>query len=41
MLYEIGYRFDPATELLLRAGYQGRTSVVGGPSLGLALRYGF
>jgi hypothetical protein len=41
LLYEVGYRFTPATELMLRGGYQGRTSVVGGPSLGAALRYGF
>jgi hypothetical protein len=41
LLYQIGYRFTPATELTLRGGYQGRTSAVGGPSLGAALRYGF
>ena len=41
LLYEVGYRFTPATELTLRGGYQGRTSAVGGPSLGAALRYGF
>jgi hypothetical protein len=41
LLYEVGYRFTPATELTLRGGYQGRTSAVGGPSFGAALRYGF
>lgn len=41
LLYEVGYRFTPATELMLRGGYQGRTSAVGGPSLGAALQYGF
>ncbi len=41
LLYEIGYRFTPMTELVVRAGYQGRTSVIGGPSLGAVIRYGF
>ena len=41
LLYEIGYRFAPDVELSLRGGYQGRTSVVGGPSLGVTMRYGF
>ena len=41
LLYDVGYRFDPTTELVVRAGYQGRSSVVGGPSLGLGLRFGF
>lgn len=41
LLYEIGYRFTPMTELAVRAGYQGRTSVIGGPSLGAVVRYGF
>ena len=41
LLYEIGYRFTPATQVTLRGGYQGRTSVTGGPSLGAAFQYGF
>lgn len=41
LLYEIGYRFTPVTELRLRGGYQGRTSVGGGLSLGAAFQYGF
>ena len=41
LLYEVGYRFTPITEVAVRAGYQGRTSVIGGPSLGVAMRYGF
>lgn len=41
LLYDIGYRFNPVTEILLRAGYQARTSVTGGASLGLTVNYGF
>lgn len=39
--YDVGYRFDPTTEISLRAGYQGRSSIAGGPSLGLNVQYGF
>ncbi len=41
LLYDIGYRFGPVTELTVRAGYQGRTSVTGGPSIGATFNYGF
>jgi hypothetical protein len=41
LLYDIGYRFGPVTQLSLRGGYQGRTSVSGGPSLGASFEYGF
>lgn len=41
LLYDVGYRFGPVTELRLRGGYQGRTSVSGGAALALEIRYGF
>ena len=41
LLYDVGYRFGPVTRLMLRAGYQGRTSVSGGPALGASFDYGF
>jgi hypothetical protein len=41
LLYDVGYCFGPVTELRLRGGYQGRTSISGGPSLALELNYGF
>jgi hypothetical protein len=41
LLYDVGYCFGPVTALRLRGGYQGRTSVSGGPSLALAFDYGF
>jgi hypothetical protein len=41
LLYDIGYRFGPVTQLVVRAGYQGRTSVTGGPSIGASFDYGF
>ena len=41
LLYDVGYRFGPVTQLGLRAGYQGRTSVTGGPALGATFDYGF
>jgi len=41
LLYDVGYRFAETLEIALRAGYQGRSSITGGPSLGLAVRYGF
>jgi hypothetical protein len=41
LLYDVGYRFGPVTTLALRGGYQGRTSVSGGPSLALNFEYGF
>jgi hypothetical protein len=41
LLYDIGYRFGAVTRLSLRGGYQGRTSVTGGPSLGANFEYGF
>jgi len=41
LLYDVGYRFGPVTQLSLRGGYQGRTSVSGGASVGVAFDYGF
>jgi hypothetical protein len=41
LLYDVGYRFGPITQLTLRAGYQGRTSVTGGPAVGATFDYGF
>jgi hypothetical protein len=41
LLYELGYRFSPGTEVMVRAGYQGRTSLAGGPAVGATVRYGF
>ena len=41
LLYDVGYRFGPVTQLSLRGGYQGRTSVTGGPALGASFEYGF
>lgn len=41
LLYDIGYRFNPVTAVTLRGGYQARTSVTGGASLGLTIHYGF
>lgn len=41
LLYDVGYRFGPVTQLVLRGGYQGRTSVTGGPALGATFDYGF
>jgi hypothetical protein len=41
LLYDVGYRFGPITQLTLRAGYQGRTSVTGGPAIGATFDYGF
>jgi len=41
LLYDVGYRFDTVTAVTLRTGYQGRTSVTGGASLGLNFDYGF
>jgi hypothetical protein len=41
LLYDVAYRFGAVTTLALRAGYQGRTSVSGGPAVALAYEYGF
>lgn len=41
LLYDVGYRFAPASELMLRAGFQGRSSLTGGPSIGLRTRFAF
>lgn len=41
LLYDIGYRLGPITQLTVRAGYQGRTSVTGGPAIGASFDYGF
>lgn len=41
LLYDVGYRFGPITKVSLRGGYQGRTSVTGGPAFGGTFEYGF
>jgi hypothetical protein len=41
LLFDVGYRFGPVTQLVLRGGYQGRTSVTGGPALGATFDFGF
>ncbi len=41
LIYDVGYELMPSSVLTLRAGFQGRTSVTGGPTVGMAFRYGF
>jgi len=41
LLYDIGYELSPGTVLAIHGGYQGRTSVLGGFSLGGTVRYAF
>jgi hypothetical protein len=41
LLFDLGFELTPAASIRLEAGYRGRTSLAGGPSLGLVLRYGF
>lgn len=41
LLYDVGYAYGPGSEIVLRAGFQGRTSVTGGVSAALALRHAF
>ena len=41
MLFDLSYQITPGALVRVEAGYRGRTSLAGGPSLGLALRYGF
>jgi hypothetical protein len=41
LLYDVGYAYSPGSSIVLRAGFQGRTSVTGGVSAGLALRHAF
>jgi len=41
LIYEAGYELTRGSTLMLRAGFQGRTSVTGGPTLGMSYRHGF
>jgi hypothetical protein len=41
LLYDVGYAYAPGSVIVLRAGFQGRTSVTGGVSAALALRHAF
>jgi len=41
LLFDAGYRFGPVTQLVLRGGYQARTSVTGGPAVGATFDLGF
>jgi hypothetical protein len=41
LLYDVGYAYAPGSEILLRGGFQGRTSVTGGVSAALAVRHAF
>ena len=41
LLYDLGYELVPGSLIVLRAGYQARTSVRGGPAVALGLRYAF
>jgi hypothetical protein len=41
LLYDVGYVYAVGSSIILRAGFQGRTSITGGPSIALALRHAF
>ncbi|MDB4977203.1 MAG: hypothetical protein JWN48_5544, partial [Myxococcaceae bacterium] len=41
LLFDVSYQITPALLVRFDGGYRGRTSLAGGPSLALALRYGF
>lgn len=41
LLYDVGWVYATGSSVVLRAGFQGRTSITGGPSLALALRHAF
>ena len=41
LLYDVGYVYAAGSEIVLRGGFQGRTSVTGGLSAGLAVRHAF
>ena len=41
LLYDVGYAYAAGSEIVLRGGFQGRTSVTGGVSAGLAVRHAF
>jgi hypothetical protein len=41
LLYDVGYEIAPGSAVVLRGGYQARTSVRGGLAGGLSLRYAF
>jgi hypothetical protein len=41
LLYDVGYELAPGSLVVLRGGYQARTSVRGGPAAALSVRYAF
>jgi hypothetical protein len=41
LLFDLGFQITDAALVRLEGGYRGRTSLAGGPSLGLTVRYGF
>jgi hypothetical protein len=41
LLYDVGYEFAPGSSVVLRGGYQARTSVRGAPAIGAAVRWAF
>jgi hypothetical protein len=41
LLYDIGYQFDNGSAVVMRGGYQSRTSVTGGPTAALTFRVAF
>jgi len=41
LLYDVGWAYAPASAIVLRGGFQGRTSVTGGVSAGLTVRHAF
>ncbi|HMI93920.1 MAG TPA: hypothetical protein VK509_21245, partial [Polyangiales bacterium] len=41
LLYDVGWAYAPGSAIVLRGGFQGRTSVTGGVSAGLSLRHAF
>jgi hypothetical protein len=41
LLYDVGWIYATGSSVMLRAGFQGRTSITGGPSLALAIRHAF
>lgn len=41
LLFDVGFQITDAALIRLEGGYRGRTSLAGGPSLGLTVRYGF
>jgi hypothetical protein len=41
LLYDVGYAYAPGSALVLRGGFQGRSSVTGGVSAALTVRHAF